>query len=125
MYTISGKQLISIALCSAVVAGVIVACAQRGFDRAVPIEPIAIADPSVATDEQNNVEIYHAVSPGVVNITNRGYQENYWGVFPSEGAGSGSIIEGSHPYQLSCGPGRQSARGASRERQVSRHAGRD
>lgn len=94
MYRISGKQLVSIALCSAVMAGVIVACAQRALDRGVPaVEPIAIADPTVASEEQNNVEIYHAVSPGVVNITNRGYQENFWGVFPSEGAGSGSIID--------------------------------
>ena len=94
MYKITGKQLVSVALCSAVMAGVIVACAQRALDRAVPaVEPIAIADPTVASEEQNNVEIYHAVSPGVVNITNRSYQENFWGVFPSEGAGSGSIID--------------------------------
>ncbi|MFY9607641.1 MAG: trypsin-like peptidase domain-containing protein, partial [Blastocatellia bacterium] len=94
MYKITGKQLVSVALCSALMAGVIVACAQRALDRAVPaVEPIAIADPTVASEEQNNVEIYHAVSPGVVNITNRSYQENFWGVFPSEGAGSGSIID--------------------------------
>jgi S1-C subfamily serine protease len=94
MYMISSKQLVTIALCSAVVAGVIVACAQRAVDRGVQtIEPVAIADPTVATDEQNNIEIYHAVSPGVVNITNRGYQENFWGVYPSEGSGSGSIID--------------------------------
>ena len=61
--------------------------------RSLILKPVAIADPSVATDEQNNVEIYHAVSPGVVNVTNRGYQENFWGVFPSEGSGSGSIID--------------------------------
>jgi S1-C subfamily serine protease len=75
-------------------AGVIVACAQRALERkAVSVEPVAIADPTVATDEQNNIEIYRAVSPGVVNITNTGYQENFWGVFPSQGTGSGSIID--------------------------------
>jgi len=93
MYRVSGKQMVSIALSSALIAAVVVACAQRALDRAPLIEPIAIADPTVATDEQNNIEIYHAVSPGVVNITNRGYQENFWGVFPSEGSGSGSIID--------------------------------
>ena len=94
MYRVSAKQLISVALFSALLAGVIVACAQRALDhKAVSVEPIAIADPTVATDEQNNIEIYRAVSPGVVNITNRGYQENFWGVFPSEGSGSGSIID--------------------------------
>jgi S1-C subfamily serine protease len=94
MYIISGRKLVSIALGSAMMAAVMVACGQRALDRAVPVvETIAIADPTAASDEQNNVEIYHAVSPGVVNITNRGYQENYWGVFPSEGSGSGSIID--------------------------------
>jgi putative serine protease PepD len=94
MYRFSGKQLVSIALFSALIAGLIVACAQRALDgRGTSIEPLAIADPTVASDEQNNIEIYHAVSQGVVNITNRGYQEGYFGVFPSEGTGSGSIID--------------------------------
>src|SRR4030095_4755703 len=94
MYRISAKQLVSVALFSALLAGIIVACAQRALEHgAVSVEPVAIADPTVATDEQNNIEIYRTYSPGVVNITNRGYQENFWGVFPSEGTGSGSIID--------------------------------
>lgn len=94
MYRVSAKQLISVALFSALLAGAIVACAQRALDRRpVSVEPVAIADPSVATDEQNNIEIYRAYSPGVVNITNRGYQESIWGAIPSEGSGSGSIID--------------------------------
>lgn len=94
MYKVSAKQLVSVALFSALLAGVIVACAQRALERhPAPIEPVAIADPTVATDEQNNIEIYKALSPGVVNITNTVLQEGYWGVFPSEGTGSGSIID--------------------------------
>jgi putative serine protease PepD len=94
MYQVSAKQLVSVALFSALLAGVIVACAQRILEhRSAPVEPVAIADPTVATDEQNNIEIYRAFSPGVVNITNTVYQEGYWGVFPSEGTGSGSIID--------------------------------
>jgi S1-C subfamily serine protease len=95
MYTLSGRQLIAFALFAALTAGAIVACAQRLLDHRAPaaVEPVAIADPSVATDEQNNIEIYKAVSPGVVNITSRGYQEGFWGVYPSEGSGSGSIID--------------------------------
>jgi len=94
MYRVSAKQLVSVALFSALLAGVIVACAQRALERRpVSIEPVAIADPTVATDEQNNIEIYRAVSPGVVNITNRSYQESIWGPVPSEGTGSGSIID--------------------------------
>ena len=94
MYKISGKQLVSIALFSALLAGIIVACAQRALEhRAVSVDPTAIADPTVATDEQNNIEIYRAFSPGVVNITNRGYQQDFFGAYPSEGTGSGSIID--------------------------------
>jgi S1-C subfamily serine protease len=94
MYRVSAKQLVYVALFSALLAAVIVACAQRVLERrGVPVEPVAIADPTVATDEQNNIEIYRSVSPGVVNITNRGEQEGFWGPVPSEGTGSGSIVD--------------------------------
>ena len=95
MYRVSSKQLITVALFSALAAGALVAILQRKLDKpvAVALEPIAIADPTVATDEQNNIEIYRAVSPGVVNITNTVLQESFWGVIPSEGTGSGSIID--------------------------------
>lgn len=102
MYRVSGKQLVAIAMLSALFAALIIVFTQRAFDHSgknpaallgAGLEPIAIADPTVATDEQNNIDIYHAVSPGVVNITNRGYQQGLFGVFPSEGSGSGSIID--------------------------------
>jgi putative serine protease PepD len=94
MYKISGKQLVSVALFSALLAGIIVACAQRALEhRAVSVEPTAIADPTVATDEQNNIEIYRAFSPGVVNITNHSYQQDFFGAYPAEGTGSGSILD--------------------------------
>src|SRR5437588_2115865 len=94
MYRVTGKQLVSIALFSALLAGIIVACAQRALEhRAVSVEPTATADPSVATDEQNNIDIYRAYSPGVVNITNHTYQQDFFGAYPSEGTGSGSIID--------------------------------
>jgi S1-C subfamily serine protease len=94
MYRISAKQLVTVALFSALLTGIIVSCAHRLLERGpAPLEPIAIADPTVATDEQNNIDIYHAFSPGVVNITSKSYQEGWWGVFPSEGTGSGSIVD--------------------------------
>jgi S1-C subfamily serine protease len=102
MYRISGKQLVAVAMLSALLSALVIVFAQRAFDRpgknsgaslGNALEPVAIADPTVATDEQNNIDIYHNVSPGVVNITNRGYQQGLFGVFPSEGSGSGSIID--------------------------------
>lgn len=56
--------------------------------------PLAgITDPSVATDERNNVEIYRAVAPGVVFITpsSVGGRGSFGG--ERRGTGSGSIID--------------------------------
>src|SRR5437868_954578 len=94
MYRVSGRQLILLALGSALFAAVVVACAQRVLETGkIKVEPLAIADPSVVTDEQNNIEVYREVSPGVVNITNTSYVEGWFGVYPQEGTGSGSIID--------------------------------
>jgi len=97
MYRVSGKQLVLLAALTAVLTGSASTLFQRSpvMRRTIgeAVQPIAIADPSVATEEQNNIQIYHSVSPGVVNITNRGYARNIWGYYPSEGSGSGSIID--------------------------------
>ena len=94
MYRVSAKQLVLLGLGSALLAAAIVACAQRVLDgKKITAEPVAIADPSVATDEQNNIEVYREVSPGVVNITSTSYVEGWFGVYPQEGTGSGSIID--------------------------------
>lgn len=95
MYRVSGKQIAALALVSALVTAVIVALAVRTVDRnpAMSLEPTVIADPTVATDEQNNIEVYRSVSPGVVNITSRAYTRDWYGVHPTEGSGSGSIID--------------------------------
>ena len=101
MYKVSARQLVIVALFSALLTGAVVVIVQRTLNKPagiqglsnISLESVAIADPTVATDEQNNIEIYRAVSPGVVNITNTVYQESFWGVIPSEGTGSGSIID--------------------------------
>ncbi len=97
MYKISVKQLVLVAIISAVFSGVLVACAQRLFTKnnasEISLEPTVIADPSVATDEQNNIDVYRTVSPGVVFITSTSYVETWYGAYPQEGSGSGSIID--------------------------------
>src|SRR5207244_2060017 len=46
------------------------------------------------TNEQNNIEIYRAIAPGVVNINSTSYARDFFGfVEPQEGSGSGSIID--------------------------------
>jgi S1-C subfamily serine protease len=52
-----------------------------------------ISDPSVATDERNNQEVYNAISPGVVNITSTTMVRGWFQAYPQEGSGSGSILD--------------------------------
>lgn len=94
MYRVSARQLVMLVFSTALLAAAIVACAHRVIDGGTSsIEPPVIADPTVATDEQNNIEVYRGVSPGVVNITSKGYGRNLFGVYPTEGTGSGAIID--------------------------------
>ena len=56
--------------------------------------PAGITDPSTSTDEQNNIEVYRTLSPGVVFIHSTSYARDFFGyVEPQEGSGSGSILD--------------------------------
>lgn len=56
--------------------------------------PRGISDPSAVTDEQNNIEVYKAISPGVAFINTTSYQQDMWGdVEEGKGNGSGSVID--------------------------------
>ncbi len=58
--------------------------------------PAGISDPSTVTDEQNSIEVYKAVSPGVAFINTTSYRENMWGgVQEGKGNGSGFVIDAS------------------------------
>ncbi|MEK7830605.1 MAG: trypsin-like peptidase domain-containing protein, partial [Acidobacteriota bacterium] len=52
-----------------------------------------LTDPSVATDEKNNQEVYAASSPGVVHITSTVTVQDWFNAYQTEGAGSGSILD--------------------------------
>src|SRR5688500_4260096 len=97
MYRVSGKQLILLSVLSALIAAVVVACAGRALNGesggSLNLERPVIADPSVATEAQNNIDLYRAVSPGVVFITSTQYVQTWYGLYPQEGSGSGSIID--------------------------------
>lgn len=55
---------------------------------------VELSDVSVVSDEINNVEVYREMSPGVVHITRTvDVQHGFWGVYPQQGTGSGSIID--------------------------------
>lgn len=101
MYRLSARQILLIALISALFAAGAVAIVDRISNRLQPstsafteTPPAGIADPSVATDEQNNIEVYRALSPGVVFIHSTSYARDFFGfVEPQEGSGSGSILD--------------------------------
>jgi S1-C subfamily serine protease len=101
MYRLSARQILLIALISGLFAAGAVAVVDRLMNRFEPSEaklsetpPAGITDPSTATDEQNNIEVYRALSPGVVFIHSTSYARDYFGfVEPQEGSGSGSILD--------------------------------
>jgi S1-C subfamily serine protease len=105
-YQITAKQIIALALVTAVFAasGVLIydrfgspllgrwAGAKSGKG-AEETQIRALTDPSVASDEKNNREVYDAVSPGVVNVTSTFYVQDFFNVVPQQGSGSGSILD--------------------------------
>jgi putative serine protease PepD len=101
MFKLTARQILVIALVSGLFAAVAVALIDRIADRLQPSgsaftenAPAGITDPTTASDEQNNIEIYRTLSPGVVNIHSTSYARDFFGfVEPQEGSGSGSILD--------------------------------
>jgi S1-C subfamily serine protease len=101
MYKLSARQILVIALISGFFAAAGVAVFDRIANRLQPSSsafsekaPAGIADPATGTDENNNIEIYRVVAPGVVNISSTSYARDFFGnVEPREGSGSGSILD--------------------------------
>lgn len=109
MYKLSVRQILVITLLSAILGAGTIACLDRFSNRFQPSgaasnegeqpSPVpGITDPSVATDERNNIEVYRTISPGVVFITTTSVGRG-GGLFgfgePNEraGTGSGSVID--------------------------------
>src|SRR5438067_11577882 len=100
MYRLSGRQILGIALGSALFAAVTATAFQRLAGHFLPTgfavsAPAPVPDPSMASDEQNNIEVYKSIAPGVVYIQSVSMQRDFFGLFsePVEGAGSGSVID--------------------------------
>ncbi|HTG88327.1 MAG TPA: trypsin-like peptidase domain-containing protein [Pyrinomonadaceae bacterium] len=101
MYRLSARQILLIALISGLFAAGSVVLFDRISKRFEPSQaaftenaPSGISDPSTVTDEQNNIEVYRTLSPGVVFIHSTSYARDFFGfVEPQEGSGSGSILD--------------------------------
>src|SRR5687768_9220237 len=100
MYRITARQILVIALGSALFASLAVLGFQKLSQRFYPSgsaltvsSPANVSDPATVTDEQNNIEVYKAVSPGVVYIQSTTVVRDWFGAEEREGAGSGSVID--------------------------------
>jgi S1-C subfamily serine protease len=105
VYQLSGRQLLLLAIASALIAIGATALvlnlgkiwpggdpSNKALAEAAP--PAGISDPSTVSDEQNTIEVYKAVSPGVAFISTTSYVQDMWGdTEEGKGDGSGSVID--------------------------------
>ena len=105
VYQLSGRQILVLSLSSAFIAIGLAAAAALIITSRHSADPSAvikaetgpvnagISDPSTVSDEQNNIEVYKALAPGVAFINTTSYQQDFWGnVQEGKGNGSGSVI---------------------------------
>lgn len=103
VYQLSARQILLLAFAAALIAvGATVLLSNFGrifmnSGGAVSFAestPAGISDPSAVTDEQNSIEVYKAISPGVAFINTTSYTQDFWGgVQEGKGNGSGSVID--------------------------------
>ncbi len=110
VYQLSAKQIILLAFASAILAvGVVIffnnvsglsSAFQINGDKNVAFaeesnKSSTITNPSAVSEEQNSIEVYKSMSPGVAFITTSSRVENFYGEqFEREsGNGSGSVID--------------------------------
>jgi S1-C subfamily serine protease len=106
VYQLSARQLVLLAFASALIAVGTAACLSN-FGGIFQIKnlnivaaedaptPQGISNPTTVSDEQNSIEVYKSLSPGVAFITTSTQAQNLYGEdFETEkGNGSGSVID--------------------------------
>lgn len=104
VYQLSARQLLLLAFSSAIIAVGVTALVYNfgkfwtgGGEANVALAenaPTGISDPSTVSDEENNIEVYKSVAPGVAFVNTTSYSQNMWGdVEEGKGNGSGSVID--------------------------------
>jgi S1-C subfamily serine protease len=105
LYQLSARQILILAFASALIAvGATFFLVNFGSlfqpkDGSVALAeenqvPQGISNPSAVSDEQNSIEVYKTLAPGVAFITSTSYEEDYYGgVQEGKGSGSGSVID--------------------------------
>lgn len=106
LYQMSARQILFLALASALIAVGLMACVgtfgggsvwqarETANIASAENSPQGITEPSAVSDEQNSIEVYRTLSPGVAYITSTVQQQDYYGdVQEGKGTGSGSVID--------------------------------
>jgi len=108
VYQLSARQIILLAFASALIAVGATALLynlgrfwNNGAGAAVTVAdatdeaaPVRISDPATVSDEQNNIEVYKAISPGVAFINTTSVSQDFFGnEQEGKGNGSGSVID--------------------------------
>ena len=104
VYYLSGRQILLLAVASALIAVGATALLyslssmwNTGSGASTEFlegASLPISDPSQVSDEQNSIEVYRAAAPGVAFINTTSYRQGWWGdVQEGKGNGSGSVID--------------------------------
>lgn len=105
VYQLSARQILLLAVASALIAVGATALLYNlgkfwnsGAGAAVTVadeaQPSRISDPATVSDEQNNVEVYKAISPGVAFVATTSVSQDWMGnEQEGKGNGSGSVID--------------------------------
>ncbi len=105
VYQLTARQILVFGFVSALIAVGTIAC-YSGFsswnkssstvfaEDSPAVQQTGISEPTTVSDEQNNIEIYKSLSPGVAFINTTSYTQDFWGdVQEGKGNGSGSVID--------------------------------
>ncbi|HNU08503.1 MAG TPA: trypsin-like peptidase domain-containing protein, partial [Pyrinomonadaceae bacterium] len=105
VYQLTGRQVLMVAFASALIAVGTAACFSNlsglmnfGNSNVALAEkaptPTSISDPATVSDEQNSIEVYKVISPGVAFISTSTQFTSFFGEEETEkGNGSGSVID--------------------------------
>jgi S1-C subfamily serine protease len=104
LYQLSARQILLLAFASALIAvgatfflsnfGSIFQPKDSNTVSAEETPLPTITSPSQVSDEQNSIEVYKALAPGVAFITSTSYEQDYYGgIQEGKGSGSGSVID--------------------------------
>lgn len=103
VYSLSVRQILLLSLATsfiaigAVIGSYFIVTSWHSNSSAMEIAtstPTGISDPSAVSDEQNSIEVYKTISPGVAFINTTSYTQDFWGdVQEGRGNGSGSVID--------------------------------